>query len=250
MGTIQIKMRSILNLIGTMANDLIEHDLLVHRALDHLLESDHYLLANNLSERSITHKLAEHLQDLFTEWDVDCEFNTNLGEPKKIVIDPEEILRQMANKLEENGYLQKSRSEPNELNRDDFPEQMRDLERQLRDPSRIRRFEELDIVVFLLNLDRETVVEKTIFPDVIVHHRGTNDNHIVLEAKKTINVNRKARAYDIIKLMTMTSSHDFHYRRGYFIDLPVLEKFSITHGFLDSQLEYGKVYKIDPLYSG
>lgn len=44
-------------------------------ALDRLLEQDAALLDEHATERSITCRLACHLQPLFPDWDVDCEFN-------------------------------------------------------------------------------------------------------------------------------------------------------------------------------
>lgn len=44
-------------------------------ALERLLERDGALLDEDATERSITCRLACHLQPLFPEWDVDCEFN-------------------------------------------------------------------------------------------------------------------------------------------------------------------------------
>ena len=40
-----------------------------------LYRHDRELLAVDANERSITHKLAEHLQREFPEWHVDCEYN-------------------------------------------------------------------------------------------------------------------------------------------------------------------------------
>lgn len=221
-------------------------DLRLHQALNVLLRADGYLLANNLSERSITHKLAEHLQNLFFEWNVDCEFNRNLDLPKEILINPEEILKQMADKLEESHYLQGLELNKGEIDPQKFRDQMMDLERQLRDRKRISYLEELDIVVFLLSLDNKQEIKVRIYPDIIIHHRGTPNNHIVVEAKKSLNKNNKARGFDLVKLMTLTSSADFRYKRGYFIDLPVQMDFARSEGFLNSQLIYDKVYRIDP----
>jgi hypothetical protein len=39
--------------------------------------SDQYLLEFNLNERTISHRLALHLQRTLPEWDVDCEYNRN-----------------------------------------------------------------------------------------------------------------------------------------------------------------------------
>ena len=50
------------------------HDLL-ETALKKLFKQDAYLLSNGASERSVSHKLAEYLQELFPDYNVDCEYN-------------------------------------------------------------------------------------------------------------------------------------------------------------------------------
>lgn len=49
----------------------------VKKALENFLESESYLLKNDVNERSITHKFAEYLKQQFTDLDVDvdCEYN-------------------------------------------------------------------------------------------------------------------------------------------------------------------------------
>lgn len=55
---------------------------IVHNCLDELFENDLGLLQNDVSERAITHKFAEYLQDRIPNLNVDCEYNRNfeLGE--------------------------------------------------------------------------------------------------------------------------------------------------------------------------
>ncbi|MCC3215543.1 MULTISPECIES: hypothetical protein [Chryseobacterium] len=49
---------------------------LVNNALDNFLDSsDTWLLKNDLSEQSISHRIALHLDALFTKYNVDCEYN-------------------------------------------------------------------------------------------------------------------------------------------------------------------------------
>lgn len=43
--------------------------------IDKLIDFDAFLLKENVNERSITHKLAEYLQQEFKDWNVDCEYN-------------------------------------------------------------------------------------------------------------------------------------------------------------------------------
>lgn len=47
-------------------------------ALNQLSKNDLWLLHNNLNERTIAHKLAEYLQQIFPEYHVDCEYNRDV----------------------------------------------------------------------------------------------------------------------------------------------------------------------------
>ncbi len=53
-------------------------------ALSKLLEKDHYLLEKDVNERSITHRLGIYLQEMFPEWHVDCEYNLDGDDPKRL----------------------------------------------------------------------------------------------------------------------------------------------------------------------
>lgn len=55
-------------------------------SLSEFYKHDHELLTRNASERSITHKLGEHLQKEFPDWHVDCEYNRREGDPKRLVL--------------------------------------------------------------------------------------------------------------------------------------------------------------------
>jgi len=106
-------------------------------ALSELLAKDHGLLDINANERSITFRFAMYLQPQFPEWTVDCEFNRDGVEPKRL------------------GHLE-------------------------------------------LYPDSEDEEAKTVFPDVIVHRRGTEQNYLVLEFKKS--TSRVDRQIDLRKL--------------------------------------------------
>ena len=57
----------------------------INAAMHLLYRKDHFLITNSTSERSITHKLAEYIQQLFPHWHVDCEYNRlGLGLPKSL----------------------------------------------------------------------------------------------------------------------------------------------------------------------
>ncbi|MFP4029622.1 MAG: hypothetical protein ACLFWL_17725 [Candidatus Brocadiia bacterium] len=60
----------------------------VKMALLALYREDIYLLERDVNERSLSHKLAEHMQKEFgNSWDVDCEYNRHVEEPKKLFYD-------------------------------------------------------------------------------------------------------------------------------------------------------------------
>lgn len=109
----------------------------VVNAYKSLLKNDSHLLITDANERSITHKLAEYLQVEFPEYNVDCEYNRNGLDVKRL----ESLAKDIASD----------------------------------------------------NTDAVSV-----FPDIIIHHRGTKDNFIVIEAKKSTNKsndNKKLLAY-------------------------------------------------------
>ena len=109
----------------------------VARALSELLVNDRDLLGIDANERSITFRFAMYLQRYFPDWTVDCEYNRDGAEPKRL------------------GHLE-------------------------------------------LYPDSEDDEAKTVFPDVIVHRRGTRNNYLVLEFKKS--TSRVDRQIDLRKL--------------------------------------------------
>jgi hypothetical protein len=57
----------------------------VNIALKILFKIDADLLDIDVNERSISHKLAEYLQDQFPDWNVDCEYNKKGNATKKLI---------------------------------------------------------------------------------------------------------------------------------------------------------------------
>lgn len=152
-------------------NEIIQK---VEHAIQLLFEHDSWLLIHDLSEQSITHKLAVHLQSFFPDYDVDCEYNGNVerGNGRKLI----SLLK---SRLKESGFLKKREE----------------------------------------NIDEETI-DRSVFPDIIVHKRGSNkDNLVIIEVKKmSSNVPRE---YDFLKLGAYTSGengNDLKYNVGVFLD--------------------------------
>lgn len=150
----------------------------VDSALAMLEEKDRFLLDHDVSERSITHKLATYLSELFSGYDVDCEYNSNVQSDsgKKYIY----LIKEKADKL---GLLRDSDGDSEE-------------------------------------------VLRNVYPDIIVHQRGVNDdNLLIVEVKKTSSqINSE---YDHEKLARYTSSdygNELNYRYGAFIELGVKQK--------------------------
>lgn len=68
--------------------DVAEH---VRVALSRLLREDAFLLEADANERSISHRLAVYLGEEFPRWDVDCEYNRDGHEPKRLQLNPESV---------------------------------------------------------------------------------------------------------------------------------------------------------------
>jgi hypothetical protein len=140
-------------------------------ALDKLYVKDCYLLKHSAHERSITHKLAEYLQELFPDYDVDCEYNVDIdndNDRKMWLSDAARI------KLKE--LLEKIKIELNPENYD---------------------------------LSQEIgKLSKNFYPDIIIHKRGTNKhNLLVIEAKKEGN----DTSFDEEKLKAFTELDGVHH---------------------------------------
>ena len=126
----------------------------INRSCAQLLTNDGYLIRNNLNERAITHKLAEHLQKQFRGWDVDCEYNRDADHVKLI---------------------------------------------------HFKKIEE--------NISNSDINGRTVYPDIIIHKRGTRNNLVVIEAKKDSN----PQSEDIDKRKIAGYMHDLGYKHGVFI---------------------------------
>lgn len=155
---------------------------LVRLALDTFLEtSDIWLLKNDLSEQSISHRIAFHLDQLFADFNVDCEYNGDIDRPNN-----RKAISILKGELKEFGLLRDKEAS--------------DLEKEF--------------------------TNRAVFPDIIVHERGTNNNNLcILEIKKsTSNVDYN---YDFIKLRSYTSNYyenNLIYQLGIFVEAVIDDK--------------------------
>lgn len=218
----------------------------IQQGLDLLYKHDEYLLSFNASERSITHRLGMYYQSIFKGFDVDCEFNINLGGPKRISIRPEDFIKRMAALLRQDEIVIAESGEALFSNEDLSAKELNNVYNQLTDQTRISYDEEFDVVNFVLTLKNGTNELKTIYPDIIVHRRQTKNNHVVIECKKSVNTDARSRIYDLIKLSVLTTDPDFNYGRGYFINIPVLKDFAVKPKFhYRTDRLVNKIVKVD-----
>jgi len=130
-------------------------------AINKFLQCDLVLLEIDVNERTITHKLAEHLQQEFPGWDVDCEYNRHINDPKKL----------------------------------------------LRPPDKFKR----------LDLWHDTDA-KTVYPDIVIHKRKSDENLLVIEAKKSSS--KDDPDWDKAKLKAF-KGENYNYRMAIFVSFRV-----------------------------
>ena len=129
------------------------------RALQNFYKKDFLLIEYKVAERALTHKLAEYLQTLFPDYNVDCEYNkVGDGDPKRV-----SVLMDAAS---------------------DCP----------------------------LNCNNCKANKCVVFPDIIVHKRGTEENILVIEAKTSWSTESSARDYK--KLQALQDAEEYHYQIG------------------------------------
>lgn len=125
----------------------------VVQAVQTLLDRDAYLLWADVNERTLTHRLAIYVEQVFPGWDVDCEYNRDGHDPKEIAFGSGD-----------------------------------DAEHGSR-----------------------------VFPDVVVHKRGTAENFVVFEVKKSNNPESDERDFEKLR----GYRHQLGYQHGVFIRLVV-----------------------------
>ena len=69
---------------------------IVEELLQEFLKKENQLLANNSGEQAISHRLAVMLESIFTDWNVDCEYNRNQETIKRLsyAIDPDGLIEE------------------------------------------------------------------------------------------------------------------------------------------------------------
>ncbi len=92
------------------------------------------------------------------------------------------------------------------------------------------------------HIEPDDIDSSTVFPDITIHRRGTNDNFVVIEAKKSTTQNDRG---DKEKLRLY--KEELGYRHAFFVRIPVGDNFSqlnddkISEYIEEIELEYSLV---------
>lgn len=223
-----------------------EYKRIIIRTLEKFLKEDSYLSDVNANERSQTHKIAEYLQQILPEYNVDCEYNKNLRQEKTLNFF--EIVNKIKDFLEDD-------SSSNELAGHERTTVLKLLEmithrNIIADESNNPQTRDGNNYVGYLTFTDESQNKyiKRVFPDIIAHLRGTNTNKIVIEAKKEGYKRPEAVLFDRIKLGLFTKQNgQFDYDIGFFITLPnkkITNKFTIKM-YKDKLVSKSNVYIVN-----
>lgn len=226
-----------------------EYKRIIIRTLEKFLKEDSYLSDVNANERSQTHKIAEYLQQILPEYNVDCEYNRNLRQEKtlnfsEIVYKIKDFLAKTSNSDE---LRKHKRTRMSKLLGMITPENI------IADESSSLQTQDSSNYVGYLTFTDETHNKKykyikRVFPDIIAHLRGTNTNKIVIEAKKEGYKRPEAVLFDRIKLGLFTKQNgQFDYDIGFFITLPnkkITNKFTIKM-YKDKLVSKSNVYIVN-----
>lgn len=150
----------------------------VIESVNQFLERDVELLELEAHEQAISHRIAVYLERKFRRFNVDCEYNRNMGDTKKL-----KFLLDSIN-LSADCCLPSRSSEC----------------------AKIEKYKN--------KYPSKNTLEKSFRPDIIVHLRRSNDNNeIIIEIKKTNDCN-----FDKEKLKLMTKQDgEYAYKLGVFI---------------------------------
>lgn len=182
----------------------------ISRAVQLLITEDSWLIEKDLSEQCIAHKLAEKLNAIFDEFDVDCEYNGNCeaeGGKKRIDV----------------------------------------LAQDLKELDKLSESEELEFAQ--LDHSHDLVYNRRVFPDIIIHKRKRNDkNHCIIELKKsTSNVSFE---YDRLKLKAYTNNYygnELNYKLGIFLIIKTGKDFikeELEKNYIFEQYANGEKYYV------
>lgn len=199
----------------------------IAHAINKLMAQDSYLLMHNVNERSLTHKLGEYLQQSLAQFNVDCEYNRMLDRNGRVVRKTIILWEAMNTIRSKHSAL---RGERDNLSFDGRPVE----------DARGR------VSYFLQKTENGKERVLPIYPDIICHTRGSKRNLLVIEAKKSSNNDKAAKAFDLVKLMAMVEQLGYKY--GFYIDFPCGNAFVKQKSFDIQFIKYNDIADSYPVY--
>jgi len=99
-------------------------------------------------------------------------------------------------------------------------------------------------------IEARNISIKRIYPDIIIHHRGSSENLLVIELKKTTNKSESQRKWDEEKLKYVTTKPPFNYKFGAMIEIPCGSDLRKFKNFQASKIASFNILNINNLTSG
>jgi hypothetical protein len=75
-----------------------------------------------------------------------------------------------------------------------------------------------ELLILPKSVEADDTTATTVYPDIIVHHRGLDDNLLVIEMKKTANLQSRSRDFDLDKLRAFRRER-YHYQYALYLQL-------------------------------
>lgn len=152
------------------------------RALQRTRREPGNLISRRVGERAVTHRIALHLQALFPQYQVDCEYNRNDSDSKRVNIELDQLTEDHRARLIARRVANGSTQE---------------------------------------DAERLTEYEIKPVPDILIHRRLTNRRNLLIAEVKYAEDQRGAEGerYDIAKLRAFTARGTYNYQLGVFVVL-------------------------------
>jgi hypothetical protein len=181
--------------------EIVEIKNRLNKALEKLYVKDWYLLEKSAHERSITHKLAEYLQELFPDYDVDCEYNLDIDNRQGNSLS----FKRWADERKINSIIKELKKKQ-------------------------------DYTSVMANI---TKLSSLFYPDIIIHKRGTNrQNLLVIECKKNQDEGNDKEKLKALTINENNRINHYAYKLGAFIRFNNENNLQQIEYFITGQLEH------------
>ena len=105
----------------------------------------------------------------------------------------------------------------------------------------------LDYVIEAENVRSDDTEGRSVFPDIIVHCRGTDDNYLVIEVKKSTSTEDERK--DVAKLKAFTNPDRYGYKVGLFLNIGIEQGIPTILRFVSGKNIYEPIRVISDSYN-